>query len=409
VDPAARAAYTGSMQRSVVLAYIAVLGLGCGAESTAPDQPAERGQAITDGTEDTGHPEVGLLLIGASGGEASSICTATAIGSNVLLTTTHCLDPQQNTLFQLNGKMHQVTKMIRNASWDPSVSKYKHDIGVAFFDNPVSVAAPTYGTVAPQTGMTVTLVGMGRTDENIKDPGTKRKATNTVASVGTGYFVTEGTGGGVGNTCTGDSGGPVYTDSGGSEVVVGVISSSELPCGVKSWHVTVVDYLGWIKDALQPPQVTIDAPADGATVALSALLQVTATDSVGVASVEALVDDASVETLTAAPYDFALTLTSGAHTIKVVARDAVGNSGSAQITVTATAGPLPDGGVTQGDATVAGDGAASGDGAANRPRGEDGCNLGDSGGLPPVMLLLLLGLAALRRRSSVIFPRPPGR
>lgn len=397
------------MQRSVVLACIVVLGLGCGVESAVLEQLAERGHAITDGTEDTGHPEVGLLLIGASGGVANSICTATAIGSNVLLTTTHCLDPQQNTLFQLSGKLHQVTKMVRNASWDPSASKYKHDIGVAFFDSPVSVAAPTYGTVAPQTGMTVTLVGMGRTDENIKDSGTKRKATNTVSSVGTGYFVTEGTGGGIGNTCTGDSGGPVYTQSGGSEVMIGVISASELPCGVKSYHVTVVDYLGWIKDAMQPPQVTIDKPADGATVALSVLLQVTASDSVGVASVEALVDDASVGTLTAAPYDFALTLTSGVHTIKVVAKDAVGNSGSAQVTVTATDGPVPDSGVTQGDATVAGDGGASGDGAAvSRPRGEDGCNLGGSGGLS-VTLLLLLGLAALRRRVSVAGPRPPGR
>jgi MYXO-CTERM domain-containing protein len=170
-----------------------------------------------------------------------------------------------------------------------------------------------------------------------------------------------------------------------------------------------VDYLGWIKDAIQPPQVTIDAPADGATVALSVLLQVTATDSVGVASVEALVDDASVEILTAAPYDFALTLTSGAHTIKVVAKDAVGNSGSAQVTVTATDGPLPDGGVTHGDATMAGDGAASGDGAANRPRGEDGCSLGGSGDGLPVTLLLLLGLAALRRRAGATCPRSPGR
>lgn len=378
--------------------------LGCSPDGRHIEPGAAR-VAITDGTEDSAHPEVGLLLIDASGGTAQNTCTAFLIEKQAVLTAAHCLDGSVNNLFELDGKLNQVTQVIPHGSWDPSVSKYEHDIGLALLQDPVSgVAIPSYGTVTPAAGMEVTLVGFGRTAETLKDSGKKRVAANTIEAVSTGYFTVVGTGGGEGNICHGDSGGPVYNKTG---VALGVISADQSPycLGTKSYHVTIEDYLAWIAGKLSPtdttaPKVTITGPTDGATVATSVLLEATVTDNVAVASVEALVDDAAVDKVTAAPYRFSLTLSPGVHVLKVVALDPAGNSAEDQISVTATAGPVPDGGFA--DSEVGGDGLDP-----DRPRGVDGCAvMGSGGGGWPVLLPVALLLLRRRRRG---WAQPPSR
>lgn len=386
------------MQRTVVLASVAVwLGLGCGVEGGGP--AAFQRQAITDGVEDTGHPEVGRLLIDARSGTAQDTCTAVLIGKQVALTAAHCCKPQVNNLFQLDKKLYQVSRVVPHGSWDPSVSKYKNDICVVLLQDPVTLSTfPPYGTVIPTDGMAVTLVGMGRTSESVKDSGTKRKASNTVDSVGTGYFAVAGTGGGEGNICSGDSGGPVYTGS--PETVLGVISAELSPycVGSQSFHVTIQTFSGWIASQIAsandtvPPQVAITAPADGSTVSPSVLLKVDATDNVGVAAVGVLVDGSSAGTLTPAPYELLLTLSPGSHTIEAVATDLAGNTGADQVTVTVTVGPPPDGGTTEAGVTPAGDGHSP-------PRPTD-CSVGGSGsGTWPLLgLILVIALGRRRRR-----------
>lgn len=225
----------------VVVAF-SMAGAGCHGDEPLHAVPREF--PITDGVVDTGHPNVGLLLIDAQGGVAKSICTATLVGKKTVLTAAHCCKPSVNILFQLGTKVHQVTKVIPHPSW---TSLYKHDIGLAILKDPLTVGPAEAGTVSPTAGMKITLVGFGRTATNVKDSGKKRKASNTIAGVSSGYFTVTGSGSGVGNTCTGDSGGPVFTLVGGKEKMVGVISSSEQTCGVKSWHVTIKTYLSWLK------------------------------------------------------------------------------------------------------------------------------------------------------------------
>jgi hypothetical protein len=85
-----------------------------------------------------------------------------------------------------------------------------------------------------------------------------------------------------------------------------------------------------------PPAVTITSPGNGAAIGGITTVSATATDALGVTSVQFLVDGASIGTVTTAPYTIILQsteLTNASHTIEAVATDTVGNTGSSSITV----------------------------------------------------------------------------
>jgi C1A family cysteine protease len=82
--------------------------------------------------------------------------------------------------------------------------------------------------------------------------------------------------------------------------------------------------------------VNIITPTNGATLSGVASVQVSASDNVGVASVELLLDDKSMGSLSAAPYTFSIdtaTVANGTHTLSARAMDAAGNSSTSTITV----------------------------------------------------------------------------
>jgi len=92
-----------------------------------------------------------------------------------------------------------------------------------------------------------------------------------------------------------------------------------------------------------PPTVSIDAPANGATVSGSVTVSATATDNVGVTGVQFLLDGAALGAEdTSAPYSIAwdtTTTTNGVHNLTARARDAAGNqTTSAVVSVTVTNG-----------------------------------------------------------------------
>jgi len=87
------------------------------------------------------------------------------------------------------------------------------------------------------------------------------------------------------------------------------------------------------------PSTSITAPADGATVSAGAVtVTAAAADNVAVTSLDLQVDGVTVGADAAAPYSFSWVATAGAHTLRTVAHDAAGNTGtSAEVHVTATA------------------------------------------------------------------------
>ena len=88
-----------------------------------------------------------------------------------------------------------------------------------------------------------------------------------------------------------------------------------------------------------PPTVSITAPSNGATVSGTVSVTATASDNVGVASVQFQLDGANVGALdTTSPYAYSwntTTASNGSHTLRAIAKDAAGNSTtSASVTVT---------------------------------------------------------------------------
>jgi glucose/arabinose dehydrogenase len=122
-----------------------------------------------------------------------------------------------------------------------------------------------------------------------------------------------------------------------------------------------------------PPTVSITAPTAGATVSGSVTVSATATDNVGVADVQFLVDGTAIADDTSAPYSIAWDsrgVPNGAHDITAIARDAAGNprtSEAVRMTVDNAATPPPTGlvaayGFDEGAGTSAGDRSGTGNG-----------------------------------------------
>jgi MYXO-CTERM domain-containing protein len=386
-----------------------------GLAACGPDQHVEdvedvedvesAGRAITNGTTHTGHPSVGKLIFSRTGGtKQDGACTATLVGTKTVLSAAHCLLYPNTDWVSDKAVLYKSSKVIVHPKYNKS-TPYNYDLGLVLLKSaPVGITPSRVAVVAPAAGTALSMIGYGETYKGAGDNGVKRIATNKVNAVKTLYFTITGASGSDGNACYGDSGGPVLIKQGGQEAVSGVLSYITGACGTNTYATRMDLYTSWLQKEsggdiklldLTAPAVTITSPANGATVATSVLLQATATDKVGVSAVEAQVDGVKQKQLTAAPYDFALTLQPGQRVLKVVATDAAGNSGSASITVTVAgpdAGPLDGSG--SGDAASQGDASWTGD-----DRASDSCSVG-GGGLDaaPAPLLLALALLLLLRR-----------
>src|SRR3989344_5769691 len=91
------------------------------------------------------------------------------------------------------------------------------------------------------------------------------------------------------------------------------------------------------------PTVSLTTPANGATVSGTTTISATASDSVGVTSVEFYVDSVLKGTDTISPYTFSwdtTTAANGAHTIAAAARDAAGNTKTSSIIVNVNNNPV---------------------------------------------------------------------
>ena len=220
---------------------LALAVTGCGPEMWDQlDEINAAGESITDGTTDTGHPSVGWLHIGGT-----TLCTATLVGSKTVLTAAHCIETGQSHVFYVGSGSYTAASTHPHPQFN-NVTK-AHDIALLKLSTAPSVTPSIISELTPTVGTALTLVGYGITGTGNNDAGTKRTATNTVASVTSTQFRFNGTGSGIGNTCHGDSGGPALATMGGREVVAGTTIGGPEPCGPFGVDSRVDYYKTWLK------------------------------------------------------------------------------------------------------------------------------------------------------------------
>jgi len=140
------------------------------------------------------------------------------------------------------------------------------------------------------------------------------------------------------------------------------------------------------------PMAQVSAPTDGATVPPSFTVEGSVIDT-DLTKAELLVDGTTYQTITKAPFQFAVTnLATGAHTLTIKGTDSAGLTGAQMINVTVT---------KTGSGAGAGAGGADGAGAGDgEPTNEvvGGCNAGGSSSW--LFGLGLAGAMLLRRKRS---------
>lgn len=221
--------------------------------------------------------------------QGQAICTGTLIAPDVVLTAGHCVvqgaNPTQvvagTTNYTVGGETAQIAQKIES------------DEGWTTRDIAVLVLASDIVTVQPRTigadcvadafvdGVDSVVVGYGATDKQGTQYGTQlREATVPVVDadcsspsygcVGSinpgGEFVAGGDGV---DTCSGDSGGPLYFVYDGEPYLMGVtsraISQPGPPCGQGGVYVRADDNIAWIESKIGKtlPRPSCDGGDDG--------------------------------------------------------------------------------------------------------------------------------------------------
>ncbi|MBK8480633.1 MAG: trypsin-like serine protease [Proteobacteria bacterium] len=366
----------------LLLALLAVALLACGGGGAAAFDLAELGevaQALSNGTPYSGHPAVGRLVILTRDGKREQ-CTGSVVGAHTVLTAAHCVADAAQLAFELTLPAASTTTVSSGGAANPvrrfavdnvmvhpdyEASDYRTiDLAMLWLPQAPGVTPLMVGARAPTVGQTITLVGYGQTGTTMDDGGIKRITTNAIAAVQPTVISIVGTAAGRGNLSLGDSGGPVLATVQGQEVVIGVnaqlVNAGDGDPRTDDGRAMRVDsQLRWIGavaagdlalqangvtgDAL-PPEVTILTPAPGVAVGSSVIVRARVRDNVAVREAVLLLDGQVAGRIAQAPYDFPVQLTAGAHTLVIVAEDAVGNRAQASVAVEGgIAGPQSDG------------------------------------------------------------------
>ncbi len=221
------------------------LAIACFTATTAAAQflPQPR---IVNGVTSHDYPTTGQLLYSEGGpisdGNQSSWCSGTLIGCETFLTASHCveddLDPTHYRVFLQHAGVFDVVSVTQHPSYtDAGFPEF--DVAVMKLSAPVTAIDPSElnTSASPPFATMGSIAGFGQTSGVAGDYGIKRAGlvettdcTGLLGGLGNSELVCwdfsnpVGAPGADSNTCHGDSGGPLFVDLGGGEVVAGVTS-----------------------------------------------------------------------------------------------------------------------------------------------------------------------------------------
>jgi secreted trypsin-like serine protease len=219
---------------------------------------AQTGDAQYDGNL---HPNVGALLAKrSSDGSLAIICTGTLVTPRVFLTAGHCTDYLESigqyeayVTFDPNyGTAHTTFetkyhgKVVTNPDWH---QPYTHDTALILLDKPVKGITPA--TIAPQglldklwksgtlQSSTFLNVGYGSAEQIVVPQtgptfpfdGIRKYTYSAFSALDPEYIhLNQKLAQGYSGTGYGDSGGPTFLDVDGTQYVVSVVSTGDVPC-----------------------------------------------------------------------------------------------------------------------------------------------------------------------------------
>jgi len=261
------------------LAFVVLLTAYQQPGSADAAEPANTPQPrIVNGVLTPSYPTTGAVLFGDDPLDPTNVtteCSGVLVGCQTVLTAAHCVCPDETnsagaclaaglvnpstlTFFLQHAGFFPVASISINPSYEFGVGS---DIAMLTLAVPVSRVAPSRinTTEAPPADTAGTIVGFGLSVDISGDSGVKRAGKVVTADCTTpipnsthvcwNFVDPLGAAGSNSNTCSGDSGGPLFINFGSGDQVAGLTSGGEPGClsNSRSWDDSVFNDRAWVQ------------------------------------------------------------------------------------------------------------------------------------------------------------------